>query len=288
MANATKGNNALKKAAVLLVSLGKERSANILKLLSDEQIETLAAEIANISKVDHEVQRDVMSDFLQACESKNLYIESGMNYVHEILDKSLGEQKAFEMMGKLNSTVSVRPFESIKRMDPAQLSSIIQHEHPQTIAVVLSYMNGEHAAAILGALPHDKQADVVARISRMGKIAPEYIKEIERIIEKKLMTVGVSDNSQIGGINKTVKILNSVDRGTEKFILEALSSCNQELAEEIKGKMFVFEDITKLQSSDVQRVLKDIPNDQLVLALKGVKQTVVDFIIRTCHSVCRK
>ncbi len=141
-------------------------------------------------------------------------------------------------------------------------------------------MNGEHAAAILGALPHDKQADVVARISRMGKIAPEYIKEIERIIEKKLMTVGVSDNSQIGGINKTVKILNSVDRGTEKFILEALSSCNQELAEEIKGKMFVFEDITKLQSSDVQRVLKDIPNDQLVLALKGVKQTVVDFIMQ--------
>ncbi|MBP1757597.1 MAG: flagellar motor switch protein FliG, partial [Firmicutes bacterium] len=180
--------------------------------------------------------------------------------------------------GKLTSSLQVRPFDFARRLDATTLINIIQHEQPQTIALILSYLSSRQSAQILSALPQNIQADIVTRISKMGKTSPEHIREVEKILERRLSSIGVSDFNLIGGINTTVEILNAVDRGTEKYILEVLNEKDTVLVEEIKSRMFLFEDIIRLNRLTVQRVLKEIDNDDLVMALKGVKPAVSEFI----------
>ena len=266
------------KAAILLIALGKDTSAKILRQLSDDEIEQLTLEIANMRKIDNQVQAEVIKEFSEAYLAQNYILEGGIEYAREILNKAIGQQRAFELISKLTASLQVRPFDFARRLDATQLLNIIQHEQPQTIALILSYLDSRQSAAILSALPQDIQTDVVAKIATMGKTSPEHIKEVERILEKKLSSVGFSDFTRIGGINTTVDILNAIDRGTEKFILESLSHRDKELVEEIRSKMFLFEDIVKLNRISIQRVLKDIGNDDLVMALKGVKANVSEYI----------
>lgn len=266
------------KAAILLIALGKECSAKIFQQLSEDEIEQLTLEIANMRKIDNQAQTDVIKEFNEAYLAQNYILEGGIDYAREILNKAIGQQRAFDLITKLTSSLQVRPFDFARRLEANQLLNVIQHEQPQTIALVLSYLDSRHSAAILSSLPQDIQADVVAKIAKMGKTSPEHIKEVERILEKKLSNLGLSDFTRIGGINTTVDILNSIDRSTEKFILESLGQQNQDLVDEIRSKMFLFEDITKLNRISIQRVLKDVNNDDLVMALKGVKSAVSDFI----------
>ncbi len=266
------------KAAILLIALGKDTSAKIFQMLNDDEIEQLTLEIANIRKIDTQSQTDVIKEFSEAYLAQNYIMEGGIEYAREILNKAIGQQRAFELISKLTASLQVRPFDFARRLDSTQLLNIIQHEQPQTIALILSYLDSRQSAAILSDLPHDIQADVVTKIAKMGKTSPEHIKEVERILERKLSTIGFSDFTRIGGINTTVDILNSIDRGTEKYILENLGQQNQELVDEIRSKMFLFEDIVKLNRISIQRVLKDISNDDLVMALKGVKNNVSDFV----------
>lgn len=266
------------KAAILMIAIGKESSSKILKQLNEEEIEQLTLEIANMRKIDSQTQTEVLKEFGEAYQAQNYIMEGGIEYAREILNKAIGQQRAFELIGKLTASLQVRPFDFARRLDATQLLNIIQHEQPQTIALILSYLDSRQSAQILGSLHPEIQADVVAKIARMGKTSPEHIKEVERILEKKLTTLGVSDYTRIGGINTTVDILNSIDRGTEKFILESLGKQNQELVDEIRSKMFLFEDITKLNRISIQRVLKEVSNDDLVFALKGVKSKVSDYI----------
>lgn len=266
------------KAAILLIALGKECSAKIFQQLNEDEIEQLTLEIANMRKIDNQVQSDVIKEFSEAYLAQNYILEGGIDYAREILNKAIGQQRAFDLITKLTSSLQVRPFDFARRLEANQLLNIIQHEQPQTIALILSYLDSRHSAAILSSLPQDIQADVVAKIAKMGKTSPEHIKEVERILEKKLSNLGLSDFTRIGGINTTVDILNSIDRSTEKFILESLGQQNQDLVDEIRSKMFLFEDITKLNRISIQRVLKDVNNDDLVMALKGVKAAVSDFI----------
>lgn len=266
------------KAAILLIALGKECSAKIFQQLNEDEIEQLTREIANMRKIDTQAQTDVIKEFSEAYLAQNYILEGGIDYAREILNKAIGQQRAFDLITKLTSSLQVRPFDFARRLEANQLLNVIQHEQPQTIALVLSYLDSRHSAAILSSLPQDIQADVVAKIAKMGKTSPEHIKEVERILEKKLSNLGLSDFTRIGGINTTVDILNSIDRSTEKFILESLGQQNQDLVDEIRSKMFLFEDITKLNRISIQRVLKDVNNDDLVMALKGVKAAVSDFI----------
>jgi len=266
------------KAAILLVTLGKEHSAKIFKQLTEEEIETLTLDIANIRKIDQATQNEVLKDFLVSYHAQNYLLDGGIDYAREILNKSIGQQKAFEMIGKLTSSLQVRPFDFARRLDATTLINIIQHEQPQTIALILSYLSSRQSAQILSALPQNIQADIVTRISKMGKTSPEHIREVEKILERRLSSIGVSDFNLIGGINTTVEILNAVDRGTEKYILEVLNEKDTVLVEEIKSRMFLFEDIIRLNRLTVQRVLKEIDNDDLVMALKGVKPAVSEFI----------
>ncbi len=270
--------NSREKAATLLVAIGKDFSSKIFKQMSDDEIEQLTLEIANIRKIDSKAQSEVIKEFNEAYMAQNYVLEGGIEYAREILNKAIGQQKAYELIGKLTSSLQVRPFDFARKLDASQLLTIIQNEQPQTIALILSYIDSRQSAVILSALPHDIQSDIIAKIACMGKTSPEHIKEVERVLEKKLSSLGVSDYTKVGGINTAVDILNSIDRGTEKFIMESLSVQNSELADSIKSKMFLFEDIVKLNRTSIQRVLKDVSNDDLVLALKGVKEPVAEFI----------
>lgn len=257
------------KAAMLLITLGPERSAQIFKHLKEEEIEQLTLEIANIRTVSPAEREKVLSEFYQICLAQQYITEGGIGYAKDILEKALGTEKTMEIINKLTVSLQVRPFDFVRKADPAQVLNFIQSEHPQTIALILSYLKPHQAAAVLSALPQDKQADVAKRIATMDRTSPEIIKEVERVLEKKLSALVTEDFTAVGGVDAIVDIINSVDRGTEKYIMETLEVEDTELAEEIKKKMFVFEDIITLDSRSIQRILREVDNNDLAIALKG-------------------
>jgi len=262
------------KAAMLLISLGPERSAEIFKHLKEEEIEQLTLEIANIRTVTPEEKEKVLEEFYQICLAQEYIAEGGIGYAKEILEKALGTQKALDVINKLTVSLQVRPFDFVRKADPSQLLNFIQSEHPQTIALILSYLKPTQSAIVLSALPQDKQADVARRIAIMDRTSPEVIKEVERVLEKKLSSLVTEDYTAAGGIQAIVDILNSVDRGTEKYIMETLEVEDTDLAEEIKKRMFVFEDILTLDNRSIQRFLREVDNNQLAIALKGATEEV--------------
>jgi len=262
------------KAAMLLISLGPEKSAEIFRHLKEEEIEQLTLEIANIRTVTPEEKERVMEEFYQICLAQEYIAEGGIGYAKEILEKALGTQKALDVINKLTVSLQVRPFEFVRKADPAQLLNFIQKEHPQTIALILSYLKPQQASIVLAALPQDKQADVARRIATMDRTSPEVIKEVERILEKNLSSLVTEDFTAAGGVQAIVNILNTVDRGTEKYIMETLEIEDTDLAEEIRKRMFVFEDILSLDNRSIQRFLRDVENNQLAIALKGATEEV--------------
>ena len=196
------------------------------------------------------------------------------------MEKALGEQKAQDVITKLTASLQVRPFEFIRKTDPSQVLNFIQDEHPQTIAMILSYLSPAQSAMILGALTPEKQADVAKRIAMMDRTSPDVIKEVERVLERKLASLLNQDYTIVGGVDAIVDILNTVDRGTEKHIMESLEIEQPELADEIRKKMFVFEDILLLDDRAIQRVLRDVDNNDLGIALKGANEEVQNVIFK--------
>lgn len=266
------------KAAILLISLGPDKSAKIFKHLQEEEIEELTLEIANMRKITPEEKDATVEEFYQICIAQNFITEGGINYAKEVLEKAMGSNKALEIINRLTASLQVRPFDFVRKADASQLLNFIQNEHPQTISLILSYLTSTQAGAILSALPQDKQADVAQRIATMDRTSPEVIKEVEYVLERKLSSMVTQDYTSTGGVQTIVDILNSVDRGTEKFIIETLEIQEAELAEEIKKRMFVFEDILGLDSVSIQRFIREVENNDLSVALKGSTQEVRDII----------
>ena len=266
MATNTQDYTGIQKAAILLIALGPERSADIFKHLKEDEIEELTLEIANTRSVSPQVKEDVLNEFYQICLAQQYIAEGGIGYAKELLDKALGEDRAKEVITKLTASLQVRPFEFVRKTDPSQLLNFIQDEHPQTIAMILSYLTSAQAALVIGALPPEKQADVAKRIAMMDRTSPDVIKEVERVLEKKLSSLVNQDYTIVGGVDAIVNILNTVDRTTEKHIMESLEIEEPELADEIRKKMFVFEDILLLDDRAIQRVLRDVDNADLGVA----------------------
>lgn len=258
------------KAAILMITIGKEYAAKVYKYLSEEEIEQLTLSITGMRRVEPEMKESVAEEFIQMCIAQKYISEGGIEYARGILDKAFGADSANDLIMRLSSSLRVKPFDFIRKADSSQVLNFIQNEHPQTIALILSYIDPKNAAQILSNLPLEKQTSVIARIANMGITSPEYIKETERVLEKKLSTLSCGDSTTTGGIGSLVKILNSVDRGTERHLLEALEEKDAELVEEIRKRMFVFEDIVKLSPQAIQRVLREIDNRDLAIALKGV------------------
>jgi len=262
------------KAAIFIASLGPELAANIYKHLKEDEIEQLTLDIASLRKITEEEKRAVFEDFKTMFVANDYITQGGIDYAKEILEKALGTQKAFEIINKLTSSLQVRPFDFIRKADPAQLVNFLQNENVQTIALVLTYLHPEQAAKILSNLPPEKQVEIAKRIAMMDRTSPEVIFEIEKVLEKQLASVVMEDFTNVGGVQAIVNILNNVDRTTEKNILEVLEMETPELAEEIKRRMFVFEDIVTLDNRTIQRILREVDNQDLVLALKGSSEEV--------------
>ena len=270
----------VQKAAVLLITLGPEKSASIFKHLKEEEIEELTLEIANTRSISPQEKEDVLNEFYQVCLAQQYIAEGGIGYAKELLEKALGEQKAQDVITKLTASLQVRPFEFIRKTGASQVLNFIQDEHPQTIAMILSYLSPTQSAMILGALTPEKQADVAKRIAMMDRTSPDVIKEVERVLERKLSSLLNQDYTIVGGVDAIVDILNTVDRGTEKHIMESLEIEQPELADEIRKKMFVFEDILLLDDRAIQRVLRDVDNNDLGIALKGANEEVQNVIFK--------
>ena len=270
----------IQKAAILLITLGPEKAAVVFKHLKEDEIEQLTLEIANTRSVTPAQKEQVLNEFYEVCLAQQYIAEGGIGYAKELLEKALGEQKAQDVITKLTASLQVRPFEFIRKTDPSQVLNFIQDEHPQTIAMILSYLSPAQSAMILGALTPEKQADVAKRIAMMDRTSPDVIKEVERVLERKLASLLNQDYTIVGGVDAIVDILNTVDRGTEKHIMESLEIEQPELADEIRKKMFVFEDILLLDDRAIQRVLRDVDNNDLGIALKGANEEVQNVIFK--------
>ncbi|TCS82936.1 flagellar motor switch protein FliG [Tepidibacillus fermentans] len=268
------------KAAILLISLGPEVSAQVFKHLREDEIELLTLEIANIRKIDSMEKERVLHEFHQMAVAQEFISQGGIEYAKDILEKALGQQKAIDVINRLTASLQVRPFDFARKSDPNQILNFIQNEHSQTIALVLSYLHPEQAAMILSELPQEKQADVARRIAMMDGTTPDVIHQVERVLEQKLSNTVLQDYTIAGGIESIVQILNGVDRGTERTILDTLEMDYPELADEIKKRMFVFEDIVKLDNRSIQRVIRDVENSDLQLALKIASEDVREAIFR--------
>lgn len=266
------------KAAVLLISLGKEYSAQLYKYLTEEEISDMTLSITTTRRVEPEIREQIINEFYEMCLTQKFITEGGIDYARDILEQAIGADKAEEMIRKLSSSLQVRPFDFIRRVDSTQILNVIHHEHPQIIALVLSYIEPRQSAQIIASLPSERQTEIISRISNMGSTSPEYVKEAERILERKIAQMGFSENVMVGGIDTIVEIINSLDRSSEKNILESLDVNDAELADEIRKRLFVFEDIAKLNNQTVQRVLREINNQDLAVALKMATEDVTKTI----------
>ena len=268
----------VQKAAILLIALGPEKSANIFKHLKEDEIEQLTLEIANTRSISPAIKDIVLDEFYEVCLAQQYIAEGGIGYAKDLLEKALGTDRAKDVIGKLTASLQVRPFEFVRKTDASQLLNFIQDEHSQTIALILSYLSSTQASAIISALAPDKQTDVAKRIAQMDRTSPDVIKEVEKVLEQKLASLVNQDYTIVGGVDSIVEILNTVDRGTEKHIMESLEIEDPELADEIRKKMFVFEDILSLDDRSVQRVLREVDNNELAIALKGSNEDVQNLI----------
>lgn len=268
------------KAAIFLVSLGSDVSSEIMKHLREDEVETLTFEIARLDTVDSDFKDQVLEEFQQMMQAQNFITTGGIDYARELLEKSLGSQKAIDIINRLTSSLQVRPFDFIRRTDPAHLLNFIQQEYPQTIALILAYLEPSKAAVILQNLQPDIQPEVSKRLATMDRTSPDVLREVERVLEKKLSTLSSEDYTSAGGVDSIVEILNLVDRSSEKAIIETLEEDDPELAEEIKKRMFVFEDIVMLDDRAIQRVLREVDQQELAKALKSVDTEVQDKIFR--------
>ncbi|MCY6483681.1 flagellar motor switch protein FliG [Clostridium aestuarii] len=271
----------VQKAAILFITLGPEAASGIIKKLPDSEIQKITYEIANITSVKQEQRGEILEEFIEINKAKDYILEGGFEYAKNLLSKALGTQRAREILDKVTeATQQYRPFAIARKADAHQLLNVISNEHPQTIALILCYLQPDKSGQIMAELPEDIQTDVAFRVATMDTTSPMVIKEIEKVLNSKLSSVVRTDTTSIGGVETIVDILNQVDRTTEKNITEGLEREDPELAEKIKQSMFVFEDILTLDDVSIQRVLREVESKELALALKGCSEGVADAIFR--------
>jgi flagellar motor switch protein FliG len=262
----------LQKAAILVVALGVEASSSIFKNINERDIEKLSIQIANLSDIPSAVSDSVVEEFYQMVLAQEYIAQGGIEYARNVLEQALGGPRAAQILAKVQSALHVSGFKLLKKVDPAQLLNFIMNEHPQTVAVIMAHLDAQQAASILAELPEQLQNEIVYRIATMGKISPELLNDVEKVLESQLESVLGQDLSQAGGAQSIAEILNLADRATERKILDNLVQKDPELATEVKNLMFVFDDILLLDDKSMQRVLKEIDVKDLSVALKGTSE----------------
>ena len=271
----------LRKTAILLVQMGRDASAKVLGQMRESEIEELTAEIARLGQIETTTADLVMVEFHELMTANKYAGQGGLDYARDLLEASIGAERAADLIGRLSNSMADVPFNFLQHAESRQLLSFLQDEHPQTIALVLSHMTATQASGILSGLATQLQADVAHRIGVMDRTSPDTIRQVEETLERKLSSVlQPTEMSAVGGLQPLVEIINRADRGTEKQILEGLEALNPELAEEVRSKMFMFEDIVALEDRSIQLVLRQVESADLATALKGVTEQVRDKIMR--------
>ncbi|MCL2499431.1 MAG: flagellar motor switch protein FliG [Defluviitaleaceae bacterium] len=268
------------KTAILLITLGREKAANIFKHLKDEEVESIVLEIANTQRVTPDTRDSVLEEFYQICLAQQYISQGGIDFAKDILIKALGEERAYSVLSKLTVNLQVRHFDFLAKIDANQIVNFISSEGAWTIALVLSYLRPQQAADVLSNLPTEVQADVARRIATMEGTTPDVIKDVERLLEKKVSSLATGDFAQAGGLDTLVEILGRVDRTTERQVLETLDTDDAYLAEEIRKKMFTFEDIIKLQPAHIQVLMGSVQQSDLVVALKSASEEIKALFLR--------
>ncbi|MFA6808107.1 MAG: flagellar motor switch protein FliG, partial [Eubacteriales bacterium] len=253
----------IQKAAILLISLGPEKSSEVIKHLGEQEIEQLTLEMANLRKVSEQQRDSVVDEFHKMCIANDYIAQGGIEYARDVLERALGEQRAFEIISRLSTSLKMRPFDLVRRSDPKQLFSFIQGEHPQTVALIMTHLPPEKAATLLSSVPQEVQAEVTKRIALMGRTSPEILKEIEKVLESKISNLAPTDYTTSGGIQAAVDMLNRTDPGTLKTVMDELEMDDPDLAEQIKRQMFVFADIVLLDDRGIQLVLREVETKDL-------------------------
>lgn len=269
------------KVAALLIALGPKAASEIMKHVDDEtEVEHIALEIASLQRVSPEILNEILAEFYTLFQASGYLATGGVSYARTLLEEAYGESQADKILERLVATLQTNPFDFFNNADPAQLATSFQNENPQLVALVLAYLKPERAAAVLSALSPEMQADVALRIAEMDRTNPEVLREVERIMENKFSSVVTADFSMAGGVESLAEIINRSDRTTEKAILDALEMKDQEIAEQVRELMFVFEDIIHLDDRAIQRVLREVDTKDLALSLKGSNGDVQEKIFR--------
>lgn len=266
------------KAAAVIIALGADKASQIYRYLDENDLEMLTVEVARMKNLTSDQTESALDDFYRLCLTQKFITDGGMGYAKQVLEKAFGAQAANSLLERVTKSLKVRAFEFLRKMDSKNLFAIIQHERPQTIALILAYARSDQAADIIAELPKKKGVKVVEAIARMDRTSPNTIRIVEDLLRRRMETILSVDFAQIGGIDYIADVINNMDRGTEKFLFDELSRRDEILADEIRKKMFVFEDITILDGMSIQKFLREVDSHDLVYALKGANKEVSDVI----------
>lgn len=266
------------KASAIIISLGADDASKIYKYLKEDEIEQLTYEISRLQHLSPQTMEETLKDFYDLCLTQKVITEGGFEYARNVLEKAFGAQTASSLLERVTKTLRTKSFEFIRKADYKNLLTIIQNEHPQTIALILSYARADQASAVIAELPKEKRIDVVERIAKMDRTSPEIIRYVEEELEKKFNSIVSVDFTEIGGVNYVADVMNNMDRGNEKYIFDELNKKDVKLADEIRKRMFVFEDIVTMDSLGIQRFLREVDGKDLVFAIKGSNREVADML----------
>ncbi len=268
------------KAASVIVAIGVENASKLYKYLKEDEVEQLTFEIARLDQLSADDVENTLDNFYQVCLTQKVITEGGVEYARNVLEKAYGSQMAASLLERVTRNLRTKVFEFIRKADYKNIIAIIQNEHPQTIALILSYTSADQAASVIGELPKDIRLEVVERIAMMDRTSPEVVKIVEQNLEKKFSSLMSLDFTEIGGVNYIADIMNNMDKANEKYIFDELTRKDAALCEEIRKRMFVFEDITALDDMSIQRFLREVDSKDLVFALKGANKEVAETIFK--------
>ena len=272
------------KAAAVIVALGADKASKVYKYLGEEEVEKLTVEVAKLGHLDAEQSDDALDDFYKTCLTQKVVTDGGLEYARSVLEKAYGEATANELLSKVTKYLKNRSFEFIRKTDSKNLYSMLQHERPQTIALILSYTDSEQAAQVIAELPEDKKIPVVECIARMESASPEAIKLVESQLRHKFDNILTTDYTVIGGVDYIADVMNHMDRSNEKAIFDEMGKDDPELADTIRKKMFVFEDILTMDERSIQRFIRDCDMKDIVYALKNATEEMSDLFYRNMSS----
>ncbi len=267
------------RVAAIMIALGSDSASEVFKHLRDDEVEAITSEISRIDLISSDEMKEIIDEFYEMCLTQKVITEGGENYAKEILEKAFGPQKTAELMEQISKSGKTRAFEMVRRVDYKNLQMLLQNEHPQTIAIVLSYARADQASAIISELPKEIQLDVIKRISNLDRASPEIMNIVESVLNKKISSISSVNVMEMGGINYIAEIMNRVDRKTEKYIFDELSEEDPELADDIKKLMFVFEDIIYLDNMEIQTFIREVDTKDLTVALKSASDEVKNVIL---------